>query len=178
MLVPSRLQASLTNSFMIPQRMVAISAGQARIPAVALEALSAHALRDTIAEHAGQSTWQTAVDYHLAHTAPMLALIGWKSDHPDRRPRHVPWTSACWATGIMLFRGSLCLPARMFPSTAEMPQPKESLTTTAFRSECPGGKFVARMYERYLGGIFLLAGWMITFAAGWQDRPQSPPANN
>lgn len=67
--------------------------------AVALGAFGAHALKATLLASGREDTWRTAVLYHLAHTAVMLALCLARTWRPG------PWL--CLAAGNLVFAGSL-----------------------------------------------------------------------
>ena len=69
--------------------------------AVGLGAFGAHALKETLTQHGRMETWHTAVLYHLVHAAVMLALALAREWRPQ------PWL--CFATGILVFSGSLYL---------------------------------------------------------------------
>ncbi|HRG54405.1 MAG TPA: DUF423 domain-containing protein [Lacunisphaera sp.] len=78
-----------------PARFNLIAAGFLGFAGVALGAFGAHALKETLVAHGSTATWQTAVLYHLVHSAALLALPGGK------------WAGRCWIVGITLFSGSL-----------------------------------------------------------------------
>ena len=137
---------------MIPRKMVTILAGLSGISAVALGAMGAHSLRENIAQHAGQSIWQTAVEYHLAHAVALLTLAGWSAGNADRRSRYAAWISMLWMIGILFFSGSLYALALGAPPVVGPLTP--------------------------IGGVFLLAGWVVVLVSGWQGRTQSPSTNN
>jgi uncharacterized membrane protein YgdD (TMEM256/DUF423 family) len=69
--------------------------------AVAFGAFGAHALREHLEAANYVSTWETATQYHLLHTAAILAaaLAG----------RSYRLTALLWLAGIVLFSGSLYL---------------------------------------------------------------------
>lgn len=74
---------------------------------VALGAFGAHALRDVLEKRQRTEVWKTAVLYHLVHAAILLFLA--------TRPRFRagPWIT--FATGILLFSGSLYALAAFAP---------------------------------------------------------------
>lgn len=72
---------------------------------VALGALGAHALRDTLGER-GLPAWHTATQYLLAHATACLALAGWAAAQPTRAQR-LGRVVALWLFGCLLFSGSL-----------------------------------------------------------------------
>ncbi|MBI2815089.1 MAG: DUF423 domain-containing protein [Opitutae bacterium] len=72
-----------------------IAAGFLGFTGVALGALGAHALKDTLAANGTTATWQTAVLYHLIHAVALAT-------GPT-----APGVGRCWAAGVVLFSGSL-----------------------------------------------------------------------
>jgi uncharacterized membrane protein YgdD (TMEM256/DUF423 family) len=91
--------------FFIMRKFVVIAA-IAGATGVAAGAFGAHALKYVLTERNSTSTWNTAVLYHLIHSAVLLSVA--LRLHPN------PSTSACfskamlcWAIGIVLFSGSL-----------------------------------------------------------------------
>lgn len=80
-------------------------AALAGLLSVALGALGAHALRDTLGER-GAPVWQTATQYLLAHAVGCLALVGWAAAQPARAQR-LGRIVALWLAGCLLFSGSL-----------------------------------------------------------------------
>lgn len=74
--------------------------------AVALGAFGAHLLKGHLEESLLQ-TWQTAVQYQMFHSMPLLALAWlsqWKT--PDNA---VVWSGRLFMVGLLLFCGSLYL---------------------------------------------------------------------
>ena len=67
--------------------------------AVALGAFGAHLLKELLLRNDTLAVWQTAVLYHLVHSAVMLAVA-------SREPLRV-WAWRLFATGVVLFSGSL-----------------------------------------------------------------------
>ncbi len=74
--------------------------------AVLLGALGAHALRATLTARATTEAWQTAAQYHLAHTLACLALLAWAAAQPTRAIR-LQRIAALWLLGCLLFAGSI-----------------------------------------------------------------------
>ncbi len=66
---------------------------------VALGAFGAHGLKPILVRFDTLATWQTAVLYHLIHSAVMLVLVS------NVRWRPGPWW--CFLTGVLVFSGSL-----------------------------------------------------------------------
>jgi len=105
--------------------------------AVILGAFGAHSLKETLAIRNGTTAWQTAVLYHLVHSATMLAA----SLYVTERWRSISaWLArACifWGAGIALFSGSLYVLALGGPRWLGPVTP--------------------------LGGLALIAGWICVF---------------
>lgn len=73
--------------------------------AVTLGAFGAHGLESRLdADHLGY--WQTAVEYHFYHVAPLFALTLLAA---DRWTRWASRACAAWVFGIGVFSGSLYL---------------------------------------------------------------------
>jgi len=101
---------------------------------VALGAFGAHALKDILAARGSTDIWHTAVLYQLVHSVALLALCGWR-EMPVGLQK---WTARCWAGGVVLFSGSL------------------------YWLALGGPKFLGPVTP--LGGIGLLAGWVLVVA--------------
>lgn len=82
---------------------IIIGAGLAFL-SVALGAFGAHALRATLAANGRLETFQTAVQYHMAH-ALALVLVGLLSAHVSSP--QIGWAGGLFTAGIVLFSGSL-----------------------------------------------------------------------
>ena len=67
--------------------------------AVAFGAFGAHGLKDVLARNDTLAVWQTAVLYHLVHSAVMLAVA-------SREPLRA-WAWRLFAIGVAIFSGSL-----------------------------------------------------------------------
>lgn len=107
--------------------------------AVLLGAFGAHALRAreaTLPLEAGLASWETAVQYHLAHALGLLAL-GLIARWLDGAL--LQWSGGLIAAGILFFCGSLYL-----------------MTLTGWRGLGP---------VTPLGGVCLIAGWAVLVAA-------------
>jgi uncharacterized membrane protein YgdD (TMEM256/DUF423 family) len=107
---------------------------------VAAGAFGAHGLRGLVAPEQLQ-TWETAADYQLLHAVALLAVSGWQQSTPSSRLQFwLLWACGLIAAGILLFSGSLYLLV---------------LTNiSAFGPITP------------IGGLALLAGWLILLACG------------
>lgn len=76
--------------------------------AVLLGALGAHALHERLSARGTLDSWQTAVQYHLAHAIGALALLAWASAQPGRAGR-LHLAAWFWQSGCLLFAGSIYL---------------------------------------------------------------------
>lgn len=86
---------------MKPDRALLAAAAVVGFLAVALGAFGAHALEGLLEASRRTETWKTAVQYHLAHSAALLAVA--VAGAGFRR-------AAClWLAGTVLFSGSLYL---------------------------------------------------------------------
>src|ERR1700712_3130953 len=93
--------STLTLPMNTAPRWIAITAGILGFTGVALGAFGAHALKDTLILHASLNTWQTAVLYHLVHSAALLA-IGCSAGESN----FTVWIARCWTIGVIFFSGS------------------------------------------------------------------------
>jgi uncharacterized membrane protein YgdD (TMEM256/DUF423 family) len=71
---------------------------------VALGAFGAHALRDTLAAHSREATYETAVQYQQIHALALFAAAWMADKWPGRWTR---WAGYLFAAGILIFSGSL-----------------------------------------------------------------------
>jgi uncharacterized membrane protein YgdD (TMEM256/DUF423 family) len=124
------------NAFIRP---IVFAAGLLGFLGVALGALGAHALKETLAAHGMLETWRTAVLYQLLHSVALLALAGWR-EATTKTIRSAAW---CFIAGVVLFSGSLYW--------------------LAF-----GGPINLLWPVTPLGGLSLLAGWALIVAAAWK----------
>jgi uncharacterized membrane protein YgdD (TMEM256/DUF423 family) len=67
--------------------------------AVALGAFGAHGLKATLDQNGTLAIWQTGALYHLVHAVVLLVLA--------LRPTVARWSFVLFATGILIFSGSL-----------------------------------------------------------------------
>jgi uncharacterized membrane protein YgdD (TMEM256/DUF423 family) len=84
-------------------RWVTLAAGILGFTGVALGALGAHPLKETLTLHSSVTTWQTAVLYHLVHSVALFAIARW----PANGSTSLVWTARFWTAGIIFFSGSL-----------------------------------------------------------------------
>ena len=119
------------------------AAGCAGLTAVALGAFGAHLLHDRLAASNHLGTWETAVQFQLAHAVAALAVLAAAPAWPEPARRRLQQAAACWLGGILAFSGSLYLLALhdswhwLGPVTP-------------------------------LGGLALLVGWGLVAMSGWK----------
>jgi len=128
----------------MPQHRLWLYAGCLGVAAVALGAFGAHALRESLLQRQTLNLWQTAVLYHLVHTVALLALAGGKLDSAGRLPRLIAAAAGCWIGGIVLFSGSL------------------------YGLALGGPRLLGPLTP--VGGLLLLAGWVLVIIGGWRSR--------
>ncbi len=119
-------------------RVIASAAGLLGLLGVALGAFGAHALKETLTAHGTLETWRTAVLYQLVHSVVLLALVGWR-EAPAKMRRGAAW---CLIAGVVLFSGSLYWLALGGPGFLGPVTP--------------------------LGGLSLLAGWVLIAVTAWK----------
>jgi uncharacterized membrane protein YgdD (TMEM256/DUF423 family) len=121
-------------------RPVLLLAGLAGATAVALGALGAHRLEPLLAEKGMTHAWDTGSRYHLVHALALLAAAAWLRTGGNGA---VNWAARLWAVGILLFSGSLYWFALGGPHSL--------------------------VYVTPLGGVALIAGWILVVAAALRD---------
>lgn len=121
-------------------RTITLAAAGLGFAGVALGAFGAHALKPTLEAHGSVETWKTAVLYHLVHAVALLALAGWRDSHAGASGR----VATLWATGVVLFSGSL------------------------YWLALGGPEFLGPITP--LGGVALLSGWALLAFQAWK-RP-------
>jgi uncharacterized membrane protein YgdD (TMEM256/DUF423 family) len=109
-----------------------------------LGAFGAHALKDRLADYGMTDTWETAVKYQLVHAVALLALAAWaEAGGPGSASQKFVKSAAwCWVAGVILFSGSLYVLALNGPHWLGPVTP--------------------------LGGLALIAGWVLVAMAGWR----------
>ena len=113
---------------------------------VAVGAFGAHALRPFLLGNGMLEVWQTAVQYQLIHAVALVGLAGWlKASAPDQTVRRAHAAVWCWIAGTLLFSGSLYLLAAGAPRWVGPITP--------------------------LGGLSLLAGWLLVLIAACARSP-------
>lgn len=133
--------------FMSAHRFTTISAGVLGLTGVALGALGAHALRDTLAQQGTQHAWETAAHYQLVHALALLGAAVWLQLPTPPAAGLMLWAARAWSLGILLFSGSL------------------------YGLALGGPRFLGPITP--LGGIAFLVGWGLVIVAGLQ-RESSP----
>jgi uncharacterized membrane protein YgdD (TMEM256/DUF423 family) len=111
---------------------------------VVLGAFGAHALKGMLEQRGMTQVWDTAVKYHLIHAVALLALAAWiearAASGISKGLKQAQWAAGCWVVGIGLFSGSLYFLAL-------------------------GGSALLGPVTP-LGGVALIAGWVLVAAAG------------
>jgi uncharacterized membrane protein YgdD (TMEM256/DUF423 family) len=120
-----------------PTNWITAAAGVLGFLGVALGAFGAHALKATLEAHASVDTWRTAVLYQLLHSVALLALAGGRGAAAGA----VAPAAWCWVAGVVLFSGSL------------------------YWLALGGPRFLGPVTP--LGGIALLAGWLLVVRSAW-----------
>jgi uncharacterized membrane protein YgdD (TMEM256/DUF423 family) len=133
---------------MSPNRLL-LYAGLAGLLGVALGAFGAHALHELLTQRQTAALWQTAVLYNLIHAAGLLGLAGWTSAEAARLPAALSGAAICWILGTILFSGSLY----------------------GLALGAPHG-FV---WITPIGGLLLLAGWILIALHGWRASRNETP---
>lgn len=125
-----------------------LAAGILGLTGVALGAFGAHALRAQLTELGTRDRWETAVHYHLLHSAAIFAAAIWLHIDHGTAARRIAWAVRLWITGTVLFSGSLYLLALKAP-------------TWLGASAAP------------LGGISFVTGWAFVAFAAAALKPDS-----
>ena len=125
----------MTNSHRFPL----LAAGLFGLTGVALGAFGAHGLQAMLVERGMTQSWETAARYQLIHTVALLAAAAWLRAGAGAGSVRMLWAARCWSAGIVLFSGSLYLFA------------------------IGGPHFL--VFLTPIGGVTLLAGWLLVIAA-------------
>lgn len=120
--------------------MLLILTGLAGFTAVAMGAFGAHALRNHLTPEA-TAVYQTGTLYHLIHAVALFgaALLA----REEASARLALWAGYAFATGIVIFSGSLYVLA------------------------ISGQKWLGAVTP--IGGVAFLAGWVLILMAGWRS---------
>ena len=135
----------------IPYRFPLLAAGIFGATGVGLGAFGAHALRGALTELGTRDRWETAVLYQLTHSVALLGVAAFLHSTSGANARRALWAARCWATGIVLFSGSLYV---------------MSVTSSAplwFKIAVPP-----------LGGSSFVLGWLCIAASALAHRDQNP----
>lgn len=122
-----------------------LAAGLLGLTGVALGAIGAHALKAPLLERGMTQAWETAARYHLLHAVALLGLAAWRrasaSGDGDRLMR---WAAGAWCVGTVLFSGSL------------------------YGLALGGPRWLGPVTP--LGGVALIAGWLLVTIAAVSSR--------
>jgi uncharacterized membrane protein YgdD (TMEM256/DUF423 family) len=115
-------------------------AGAIGASGVALGAFGAHLLRPRLLAAGTLEVWETAVRYQLVHAVALLGFAGWLRN-PDRPAgAGASWAPRMWVAGAALFCGSL------------------------YGLALGGPRWLGPVTP--LGGLCLIAGWVLAACAG------------
>jgi uncharacterized membrane protein YgdD (TMEM256/DUF423 family) len=89
------------------QRSALAWAGALGATGVILGAFGAHLLRDTLAAAGTREAWDTASRYQLLHASAIMGFAGWVRATNTPGTKCSTWAPRLWATGTLLFSGSL-----------------------------------------------------------------------
>jgi uncharacterized membrane protein YgdD (TMEM256/DUF423 family) len=122
-----------------PTRNLTLAAAALGFTGVLLGALGAHGpVHAALLRADAVENWKTAVLYHLVHAVALLALAGWRDAHGGPGAR----VAVAWIAGIVLFSGSI------------------------YALSLGGPRFLGPVTP--LGGLALLAGWLLLAARAWR----------
>ena len=113
--------------------------------AVMFGAFGAHSLKNVLSSDQ-LSSWNTGVQYQFYHTFALLFL----STFARFRTKLVDFAYLCFTLGVLLFSGSIYLMAT------------KEITDIGFAN------IIGPITP--LGGLFLIAGWMLLFLAALKNR--------
>ncbi|MFH1497731.1 MAG: DUF423 domain-containing protein [Verrucomicrobiota bacterium] len=123
-------------------RLIAIAAVFGGL-AVGSGAFGAHALKNRLLAAGTNGVWETAVFYHLIHAVAALAVGLGGGAVSTRVAGTLIRTGWCWLAGVTLFSGSL------------------------YALALGGPRFMGPITP--VGGLFLLAGWVMLAWAAWRQ---------
>ena len=128
-----------------PDRFPLLGAGMLGLTGVALGAFGAHGLKAVLIERGMTQAWETGARYHLLHAIALIGVAAWlRATTPGTAGRWMSGAARCWVAGTVLFSGSLYWLALGGPRWLGPVTP--------------------------LGGIILIAGWLLLLVAAWQRR--------
>ncbi len=116
---------------------------------VMLGAFGAHALKERLVANATTSAWDTAVLYQLVHALAVLVVGACHSGSSGLSERWIYRAGVSWTVGVLLFSGSL------YALALEGPRWLGPITP--------------------LGGLAMIAGWIMVMVAGRTPRPPHQP---
>jgi uncharacterized membrane protein YgdD (TMEM256/DUF423 family) len=123
-------------------------AGALGFGGVILGALGAHALKAQLAATGQANAWSTAVLYNLIHAVAILAVaLRLGNSEASANSRLLSAAAGCWASGVVMFSGSL------YALSLGSPHWLGPITP--------------------LGGVLLLAGWGCVAAASIKSSSQT-----
>ncbi len=131
--------------FLMSYRVPTLLAGFFGLTGVALGAFGAHGLREVLAQHGSQHTWELAVQYHLVHALALLGAAIWLKFPASAASSRILWAARAWSAGILLFSGSL------------------------YGLALGGPRFLGPITP--LGGVAFLLGWGCVIAAALKREP-------
>lgn len=111
---------------------------------VALGAFGAHALQTFLLERGMTNAWETGVRYQLLHAMGLLCIAIWFRQGNSRVSGLMQWIARCWIGGTILFAGSL------------------------YGLALGGPRWLGPITP--LGGIALIAGWILLVIAAATDK--------
>jgi uncharacterized membrane protein YgdD (TMEM256/DUF423 family) len=120
------------------------AAGFFGLTGVTLGALGAHAMAATLSARGMTHAWETASQYHLLHALALFAAALAVRSGGVVAPKLMLWAVRLWVAGILLFSGSLYVLAVGGPRWLGPVTP--------------------------LGGIALIAGWLLVMLAALGRR--------
>ena len=122
-----------------------LAAGILGLTGVAIGAFGAHALKSALLERGMMQAWETGSRYHLFHAVAMIGVAAWAHVAAGNSgARLMFWTARLWCAGIVLFSGSLYWLALGGPRWLGPVTP--------------------------LGGVALMAGWLLLAIAAFSKR--------
>ena len=127
-----------------PASVPLLAAGLLGLSGVALGAMGAHALKATLLERGTAVAWETAARYHIIHAVALLAVAGWLRIDAEIPRTLANWIVRSWVTGVGLFSGSL------------------------YWLAIGGPRWLGPVTP--LGGVALMAGWLLIALAGLRRR--------
>ena len=108
-------------------------------------AMGAHALKAVLIERGMLQAWETGSRYHLFHAVALIGIAAWLRNSTDEKGnRLLRWTTVLWCIGTLLFSGSL------------------------YWLALGGPRWLGPITP--LGGVGLMAGWLLVAFAAFAKR--------